>query len=118
MISGIVTVCALETIGEFCNIIIFLGVYLNEIHAGLPVQRSPGLDASRAIPQGFFFAYMIIRAIIDLDLLCNHLALVLFLSGLGAAQLNYFYACSAQGMRPVYWAFSLGDASGDFVQKI
>ena len=112
MISGISTVCALETIGEskkydkqkfeverkkdvLCNIIIFLGVYLNEIHAGLPVQRSSGLDASRAIPQGVFFAVMIIRAIIDLDLLFDDLALLLLLSGLGTAQLDYFYACSA-----------------------
>lgn len=112
MISGIITVCALETIGEFCNIIIFLGVYLNEIHAGLPVQRSSGLDA---IPQVIFFAVVIIR---DLDLLFNDLALLLFLSGLGTAQLDYFYACSAQGMWPVCWAFSLGDASCNFVQKI
>lgn len=108
MISGIGTVCALETIGEskkydkqkfeverkkdvLCNIIVFL----NEIHAGLPVQRSSGLDASRAIPQGVFFAVMIIRAIIDLNLLFDDLALLLFLSGLGTAQLDYFYACSA-----------------------
>jgi hypothetical protein len=61
---------------------------------------------------------MIIRVIIDLDLLFNDLALLLFLSGLGTTQLDYFYACSAQGMWPVCWAFSLGDASSDFVQKI